>query len=69
MKTMPLGKTGVEVSALCLGTMYFGTRNDKETSHRMLELYTGAGGTFLDTANGYAHWLYDWAPLISLHPF
>jgi aryl-alcohol dehydrogenase-like predicted oxidoreductase len=57
MKTMPLGSTGVEVSALCLGTMKFGTANDRATSYAMLDQYTGAGGTFLDTANGYAHWL------------
>ncbi|HLV37639.1 MAG TPA: aldo/keto reductase [Spirillospora sp.] len=61
MKTMPLGNTGVEVSALCLGTMQFGTKNDKKTSYQMLNLYTEAGGTFLDTANGYAHWLAEWA--------
>lgn len=57
MKTLPLGTTGVQVSALCLGTMKFGTENDRATSYRMLDLYTEAGGTFLDTANGYAHWL------------
>ncbi|MBZ0301068.1 MAG: aldo/keto reductase [Anaerolineae bacterium] len=61
MKTLPLGSTGVEVSALSLGTMQFGTRNDRETSYQMLNLYTEAGGTFLDTANGYAHWLEPWA--------
>ena len=61
MKTLPLGSTGVDVSALCLGTMQFGTKNDKETSYQMLDIYTEAGGTFLDTANGYAHWLTDWA--------
>ncbi|MAS37520.1 MAG: oxidoreductase [Anaerolineaceae bacterium] len=59
MKTMPLGFTGVEVSALCLGTMQFGTKNDRATSYQMLDQYTGAGGTFLDTANGYAHWLIE----------
>ena len=26
MRTFSLGKTGIEVSALCLGAMYFGTR-------------------------------------------
>ncbi len=57
MKTLPLGNTEVEVSALCLGTMQFGTKNDKTTSYQMLNQYTEAGGTFLDTANGYAHWL------------
>lgn len=57
MKTMPLGKTGVEVSALCLGAMYFGTHNDKATSYEMLRLYTEAGGTFIDTANIYSRWV------------
>jgi len=28
MRTIPLGRTGVQVSAFCLGAMYFGTRND-----------------------------------------
>lgn len=61
MKTIPLGHSGVEVSALCLGTMQFGTKNDKATSYQMLDQYVDAGGTFLDTANGYAHWLVDGA--------
>lgn len=53
MKTTPLGKTGVEVSALCLGTMYLGTSTDKETSIKIIDQYAEAGGTFLDTANIY----------------
>ncbi|MBL8133293.1 MAG: aldo/keto reductase, partial [Anaerolineae bacterium] len=57
MKTLSLGKTGVEVSALCLGAMYFGSRNDTATSYRILDAYTGAGGSFIDTANIYAWWV------------
>lgn len=57
MKTYPLGHTGVEVSALCLGAMYFGTRNDEATSYQLLDQYVDAGGTFIDTANIYAHWV------------
>jgi aryl-alcohol dehydrogenase-like predicted oxidoreductase len=57
MKTRPLGRTGVEVSALCLGTMYFGSRNDRRSSFQLLDQYIEAGGTFLDTANIYAHWV------------
>ncbi|MBK8020979.1 MAG: aldo/keto reductase [Chloroflexi bacterium] len=57
MKTQPLGKTGIEVSALCLGAMYFGSRNDTATSHRILDAYLDAGGTFIDTANIYAWWV------------
>lgn len=57
MKTQTLGHTGVDVSALCLGTMYFGSRNDENTSYRILDQYVDAGGRFLDTANIYAHWV------------
>lgn len=57
MKTQQLGHTGVEVSSLCLGAMYFGSRNDKATSYRILDQYVDAGGTFIDTANIYAHWV------------
>ncbi len=52
-----LGKSGLKVSELCLGTMGFGTEwgwgADKETSFKILEAYTNAGGNFLDTANLY----------------
>lgn len=57
MQTVPLGNTGVDVSALCLGAMYFGTRNDERTSFELLDQYVAAGGTFIDTANIYAHWV------------
>ncbi len=52
-----LGKSGLKVSELCLGTMGFGTEwgwgADKETSFKILEAYTNAGGNFIDTANLY----------------
>lgn len=57
METTPLGTTGEDVSALCLGTMYFGSRTDTETSWDILDAYYDAGGRFLDTANKYATWL------------
>jgi len=57
MRTVPLGNTGVEVSAFCLGTMHFGSRDDKEKSYQLLDQYVEAGGSFLDTANIYAHWI------------
>lgn len=59
MKTVPLGQTGEDLSALCLGTMRFGSRDDEPTSHAMLDQYVQAGGRFLDTANTYAHWIGD----------
>ncbi len=57
MKTMALGNTGEQVSALCLGAMYFGSRNDEATSYQLLDRYVAAGGSFIDTANIYAHWV------------
>ncbi|MBX3081888.1 MAG: aldo/keto reductase [Anaerolineae bacterium] len=57
MQTQSLGHTGIQVSSLCLGAMYFGTRNDQATSYRILDAYVDAGGTFIDTANIYAHWV------------
>ena len=57
MRTVPLGKTGVQVSAFCLGAMYFGSSTDRETSVRLLDLYVEAGGAFVDTANAYARWV------------
>lgn len=57
MQTILLGHTGVEVSALCLGAMYFGTKEDEAISFRLLDMYMDAGGCFIDTANIYAHWI------------
>jgi aryl-alcohol dehydrogenase-like predicted oxidoreductase len=56
MKQLSLGTTGVEVSAICLGAMRFGTRTDEATSFAILDAYLEAGGSFLDTANIYAVW-------------
>jgi aryl-alcohol dehydrogenase-like predicted oxidoreductase len=52
-----LGRSGLKVSELCLGTMGFGTENgwgaDKEGSFAIMDAYAKAGGNFLDTANMY----------------
>jgi hypothetical protein len=34
-----LGRTGLKVSELCLGTMLFGHRTDEPTAHRMLDTF------------------------------
>jgi aryl-alcohol dehydrogenase-like predicted oxidoreductase len=57
MKQLPLGDSGATVSALCLGTMFFGTTVDEPTSFRLLDRYYDAGGRFLDTADIYAFWV------------
>ncbi len=48
-----LGKTGLKVSELCLGTMTFGRETDEATSHRILDSFVDTGGNFLDTADVY----------------
>jgi aryl-alcohol dehydrogenase-like predicted oxidoreductase len=57
MQTQPLGQTDVNVSSLCLGAMFLGTKNDRASSFRLLDQYMDAGGNFIDTANIYAHWV------------
>jgi aryl-alcohol dehydrogenase-like predicted oxidoreductase len=57
MKYKLLGRSGLRVSELCLGTMGFGTENgwgaDKQISREVFDTFTNAGGNFLDTANFY----------------
>jgi aryl-alcohol dehydrogenase-like predicted oxidoreductase len=52
-----LGRSGLRVSPLCLGTMTFGTEwgwgAPKETAHKIVDRYLEAGGNFIDTADGY----------------
>ena len=57
MRKVSLGRTGVQTSAISLGAMFFGTKTDTATSHAILDLYRESGGTFIDTANIYAHWV------------
>jgi Predicted oxidoreductases (related to aryl-alcohol dehydrogenases) len=59
MKLIALGKTGLQVSELCLGSLYFGTKIDEKTSFALLDQFTEAGGAFIDTANNYCFWLGD----------
>jgi len=57
MKYKLLGRSGLKVSELCLGTMGFGTEGgwgaDAATSFDIMDAYANAGGNFLDTANMY----------------
>ena len=49
----PLGRTGVQVSALCLGAMNFGGPADEDASEKMLLAALDAGINFIDTADVY----------------
>ncbi len=54
MKFKYLGRTGVQVSELCFGTMSFGGDADEETSEQMYRRCREAGINFFDCANVYA---------------
>lgn len=53
MNHRTLGRTGVKVHPICLGTMNFGGRTAPEESHAILDEYFRGGGNFVDTANVY----------------
>src|SRR5215204_1547112 len=48
-----LGRTGLQVSRLCLGTMNFGPRTSEEDSHAIMDMAHDVGINFFDTANRY----------------
>jgi 1-deoxyxylulose-5-phosphate synthase len=53
MRHVRLGRTGLSVSRLCLGTMTFGLQCDEPTSVGILERAAAGGITFLDTSDVY----------------
>ncbi|MCZ7414879.1 MULTISPECIES: aldo/keto reductase [unclassified Streptomyces] len=53
MEYTQLGRTGLKVSRLVLGTMNFGPQTDEATSHGILDAALDAGLNFVDTANVY----------------
>lgn len=57
MQYRNLGRTGLKVSVLCLGTMQFGWTADEETSIQVLNAAFEAGVNFIDTANIYSQWV------------
>ena len=53
MKYKPLGRTGVQVSELCFGTMSFGGDADEATAAKMYKAVRDAGINFFDSADEY----------------
>ena len=53
MEIRRLGRTGLKVTNVCLGTMTFGHQCDETTSFAILDRSADAGVTFLDTADVY----------------
>lgn len=56
MEYRNLGRTGLKVSELCLGTMTFGWSVDEPTTGEILDRAFDAGINFLDTADVYSRW-------------
>lgn len=54
MQMRRVGTTGLEVSALALGTMTWSRDTDAEEAGEQLDLFLDAGGTLIDTAASYA---------------
>lgn len=53
MRQRTMGRTGLKVSELCLGTMTFAGQSDEATAVAILDRATEAGVTFIDTADAY----------------
>ncbi|HJT56847.1 MAG TPA: aldo/keto reductase [Ktedonobacteraceae bacterium] len=57
MNYRKLGRTGLKVSALCLGTMQWGWTADEQTAFAVMDAFAEHGGNFLDTADFYSRWI------------
>lgn len=53
MERVELGRTGIEVSRLCLGTMTWGSQNTEAEGHTQADMAIASGVTFWDTAEMY----------------
>jgi aryl-alcohol dehydrogenase (NADP+) len=53
MQYARLGRTGLRVSRICLGTMVFGTQTEEAAARAILDRAVAGGVTFLDTADIY----------------
>ena len=60
MKYKNLGRSGLSVSRLCLGTMNFGPQTDEVTSHSIMDSALSNGINFFDTANRYGGPKFGW---------
>ena len=51
---VPLGRSDLRVTPICLGTMTFGEQVDEPTSHALLDHALARGINFIDTAEMYS---------------
>ncbi len=57
MEYRTLGRSGLKVAPICLGSMQFGWTADEPTAYRVMDAYAAAGGNFIDTADVYSRWV------------
>ena len=57
MEYRRLGRTGLKVSTICLGTMQFGWTADEPTAHAIMNRAVERGCNFIDTADMYSTWI------------
>ncbi|MBX7214123.1 MAG: aldo/keto reductase [Thermoflexales bacterium] len=57
MKLRPLGRSGLNVTPVCLGGNVFGWTIDEPTSFAILDAFVAGGGNFIDTADAYSTWV------------
>jgi len=51
-----LGRTGLKVSEICMGSMSFGWTAPRENCAPVLDVFVETGGNFIDTADVYSRW-------------
>ena len=54
MESMPLGRSGLEVHPLCLGTMTFGEATNEHESHKQMEKTLNSGINFFNSGRNFA---------------
>ena len=54
LNTVALGRSGLQVAPICLGTMTFGEQVGTEEAHRILDHSVARGVNFIDTAEMYS---------------
>src|SRR5690606_14156723 len=57
MEYRRLGRTGLKVSSICLGTMQFGWSTDEPEAHVIMSRAVEMGINFIDTADVYSRWV------------
>jgi len=57
MEYRRLGRTGLKVSSICMGTMQFGWSTDEPTAHAVMSRAVELGINFFDTADVYTRWI------------